>query len=419
LMLPDINGVFRGKWLAGADVQKLINGDVRLPLSTYAPNIFGQEVEAAGLGIVVGDPDGMLVPIKGTLNPIAWSDGQAAQVLVDMVNLDGGTTNLSPRGQLAAVVNRLHTDGFYPVVASELEFYIFQKRDSHDAAPMPPAGSPVAQNYDLEIMDAQAKILIEIEKVSKILNLPTDTMIAEYGPGQFEINFHHTRDILAAADTAMMFRRVVRSVVSKYGYEATFIAKPYLDYPGNGMHLHTSVLDADGVNIFDAADGVHPRLGHAIAGVLHTMRDMQAIFAPHYNSYRRFQPNSFAPTAPNWGQDDRRVGVRVPQSSGPGARFEHRICGADVNPYLAIAAILAGMHFGLEQKLTPPPPNGQADALTHNWEHAVDLFAGSDFTADVFGQRYRDVYAAVRRDEIAQFNNVISPMEYQTYLGRL
>ncbi|MCP5036234.1 MAG: glutamine synthetase, partial [Rhodobacteraceae bacterium] len=252
----------------------------------------------------------------------------------------------------------------------------------------------------------------------------TDTLIAEFGPGQFEINFHHTDDVMFAADMALWFRRLVRGVARMHGLEATFMAKPYADVPGNGMHVHASILDGKGANIFNAGKDLSPRLRAAVGGVLSTMRDCQAIFAPHMNSYRRFQPGSFAPSAPDWGFDNRAAAVRLPETSGPGARLEHRISGADVNPYLAITAILGGMLYGLDNTPDLPLPLDDVDAspappLTDNWSQAVEDFSASEFTAEVFGSRYRDLYAQVRRDEIAQLTREISQVEYRTYLGRM
>ena len=269
-------------------------------------------------------------------------------------------------------------------------------------------------------------MLEEIKEAARQQGLPTDTLIAEYGPGQFEINFHHTDDVLAAADTALLFRRLVRMVASKHGYEATFMAKPYAQHPGNGMHAHVSLVDEAGTNVLAAetpGDLADP-MRHAIAGTLATMRDLQAIFAPHLNSYRRLQPKSFAPSAPEWGFDHRAAAIRLPETSGKAARLEHRISGADVNPYLALAAILGGILYGLEhqpdlQLQIDHPDAKPQPLLTHDWSTAVERFAESEVAADVFGQAFRDLYAIVRREEIAELTTVISPVEYSAYLSRL
>ncbi|SLN37682.1 Gamma-glutamylputrescine synthetase PuuA [Pseudoruegeria aquimaris] len=425
LMLCDLNGVLRGKWLPGEGAAKLAKGGVRLPLSTYAPNIFGEEVPATGLGIVVGDPDGEIRPIPGSLQRVPWVGGNVAQVQVVMTDDSGEVSYLCPQARLQAVLDRFTARGAHPVVATELEFYLLQKRDSPEAPPVPPTGSPTAQNYDLDVLRRLEHVLKDITDACATQGLATDTLIAEYGPGQFEINFHHTQDVLAAAETALHFKRLVSEIADSHDYEATFMAKPYADYPGNGMHAHMSLVDGAGKNLFDAGtDAPSPLLKQAVAGVLATMRDLQAVFAPHMNSYRRFLPESFAPCAPDWGRDHRGAAVRIPEVSGPGARLEHRICGADVNPYLALAGILGGVLYGLENDPPLPlpldDPNAKpAQRLTHDWRQAVERFAASEAAADIYTAAYRDVYVAVRRDEIARMMTEITPAEYRTYLSRL
>jgi len=428
LMLCDLNAILRGKWLPGDDENKLAAGGVRLPLSTYAPNILGEEVEATGLGIAIGDPDGRLFPVPGTLKPVPWSaPGQhVAQVLVEMTDETGEVAPTSPRQLLERVLDRFTAKGLTPVVATELEFYLYKPRDAREDAPEPPERSPLAQNYDLEVLERTQAILDDILAGAQAQGLAPDTLIAEYGPGQFEINFHHTDDVLTAADDALIFRRLVRGTARRHGMSATFMAKPYADHPGNGMHAHVSIADADGKNVFDdGGDAPSALLKQAVAGTLATMADLQAVFAPHMNSYRRFQPNSFAPHAPDWGIDNRAAAVRLPEVSGPGARLEHRIAGADTNPYLVLAAVLGGIIHGLDNPDLPLPlplddENGaHAAPLTADWATAVDTFAASDIAAAVFGTAYRDIYTAVRRDEIAQLTTAISQIEYRTYLGRL
>ncbi|MEO1676657.1 MAG: glutamine synthetase family protein [Pseudomonadota bacterium] len=422
-MLCDLNGVLRGKWLPGEAADKLTKGAVRLPLSTYAPNILGEEVPESGLGIVVGDPDGVLTPIPGTLKPVPWFKG-AAQVLVEMNEVDGSAFPYSPRRVLQAVLDRFADRGLHPVVATELEFYVVQRRAAPDEPPKPPDPSPTAQNYCLEVLARHDEMLTEILAACAAQGLDTDTLIAEYGPGQFEINFHHTADVQAAAETAVLFRRLVRGVTDDYGLEATFMAKPYADSPGNGMHAHVSVIDDQGANVFSAESGLGPELAGALAGCIVTAPDLQAVFAPHLNSYRRFQPMSFAPSAPDWGFDNRAAGLRLPATAGPAARLEHRIAGADVNPYLMLTAVLGGMLWGLEHRPPLPPALDAPDAtpaepLTADWATAVDRLATSPIAADILGTRYRDAYVAVRRDEIMKLTSQITRLEYRTYLTRL
>lgn len=426
LMLCDVNAILRGKWLPGEEVEKLTHGEVRLPLSTYAPSIFGWEVEETGFGIVVGDPDGELVPVASTLRPVPWVDGNTAQVLVEMTDETGDISVLSTRRILSRLLDKLAAEGLHPVVATELEFYIVKSRTDSSAAPEPPDRLPEAQNYDLEVLRRKEEILNDILSSAEQLGLPTDTLIAEYGPGQFEINFHHTDDVLAAADTALMFRRLVRAVVTNHGFEATFMAKPYADAPGSGMHAHVSMLNDAGENIFASPDDetVADNLKFAVGGVLSSMRELQAIFAPHLNSYRRFQVGSFAPARIEWGYDNRGAAVRLPEICGMGARLEHRICGADVNPYLALAAILGGMHHGLRNRIDPGAPilgesQPTAQRLSHDWVRSVERLERSELAAEILGKTFRDVYVTLRKTEIAELTTIIAPHEYSTYLSRL
>ena len=426
LMLCDINAVLRGKWLPGDQVSKFEEGAVRLPLSTYAANIMGYEVEETGLGIAVGDPDGIIVPVAGSLKPVPWANGNVAQVLVEMTDETGEISALSPRSRLQKVAAEFSEAGLRPVVATELEFYILKKRAEATDPPEAPDGLPDAQNYDLDVLSQTEDLMTEILDACRIQGIATDTLIAEYGPGQFEVNFHHTDDVLQAADIALLFKRLVIGIVNNHGMEATFMAKPYAEEPGNGMHVHASVLNAAGENIFaDADEGeVSPTLGKAVAGVIHTMREMQAVFAPHMNSYRRFGPGSFAPTAPDWGIDHRGAGIRLPATSGPAARLEHRIAGADVNPYLVLSAVLGGMMHGLNTDLplpSPLDPDGAntAEPLTHDWRTAVAAFEASAFAEHVFGTEYHHVYAAIRQNEIKELTAIISEVEYRYYLSRL
>ena len=427
LLLCDLNAILRGKWLPGNQADKLANGKVRLPLSTYAPNILGLEVEATGLGIVAGDPDGVAVPIPGSLKPVPWMKGNVAQVLIELEEREGEISELSTRKQLANTLNSFAAKGWKPVAAAELEFYVIQARQTPDHAPTPPVDSPEAQNYDMELLQRSSEFLDEILSACEQQGLATDTLIAEYGPGQFEVNFHHSDDTLNTADTALLFRRIVRGVVANHGMEATFIAKPYRDYPGNGMHLHCSIIDDKGVNIFapeKTADEASPRLKDAVAGALATMREAQAVFAPHMNSLRRFGPNSFAPTAPEWGYDHRGAAVRIPEINGIGARLEHRISGADVNPYLAITAILGGMLFGMENKPVLPQPldahaSTHAEALSADWSQVIKQFSDSAFTKALFGEHYHHVFTQVKRNEMEALLTIISTAEYRHYLSRL
>jgi glutamine synthetase len=421
LLFPTINGIFRCKWLPPADIAKLAKGGLRLPISTYALDTWGWDVEATGLGAVSGDPDGIGIPVLDSLARIPWTKHPAAQILMTMVTMDGEPCRYDPRQILAGAVSRFKNIGLTPVVATELEFFFTKPLGAGSIAPEPPFETANGNLCNLDVLAAYDDVLHDIRKFCDAQGVAADVVLAEAGNGQFELNFKHVADAVVAADQAILFKRIVIGTAQKHGMDATFMAKPYGDDVGSGMHVHVSLIDENGDNVLSSSDGVGLKLQHAIGGVLATMRELQAIFAPNLNSYRRFQPNSFAPVSPVWGLDHRGVAVRVPESAGPGARLEHRICGADVNPHLAITAILGGMRIGLEKQIDPGPPietgNGVADdRLHHDWTSTVDEFAQSAAVEDIFGDDFRRVYSALRHSEIEALSKMVSDVEYRTYL---
>jgi len=425
LLFPDMNGVMRGKWYAPDSADKLVGGKVRLPMSTYALDIMGNDVDETGLALATGDPDGYGWPVPGTLATKPWSPSPAAQVLMTMTTPAGDPVVYDPRTRLAAVVDRLAARGLTAVVATELEFYLHAPVET-GAAPVPPKGLEGAQVYDMSAVASLAPCLEDIQHACAVQGIAADVLIAEFGPGQFEINFHHNTDALAMADQSILFKRLVKGCARAHDLRASFMARPYGGaHAGSGMHAHVSLIDAQGRNIFDGGgDEVAETLRHAVGGALATMRPLQAVFAPHANSYRRFQPGSYAPTLASWGLDHRGVAVRLPEISGPGARLEHRICGADVNPYLALAGILGGIETGLARAVEPPPRVQDAAEVTgarlhHDWFSAVEEFGGSDAARHIFGDAFHHAYTHIRLSEVAQLAEQVSDVEYRTYLHKL
>ena len=329
LLFPDLNGILRGKWLPIEEIGKLSSGGIRLPTSTYALDIWGEDVDATGLALDRGDPDGIGRPVPGTLTRVPWASRPTGQVLMGLSATDAQDrpSRFDPRQRLAEVLDRFAARGLTPVVATELEFYLFDPDSPPNGPPRPPAGAPsdpiavTTQLYDLDVMASQQPLLDAIRDHCAVQAIPAGAAIAEFGPGQFEINMHHVPDALAAADHGVLFRRLVRNTARCHGLEATFMPKPYADHSGSGMHVHVSLLDRNGANIFAAESGVATPLAHAVGGLKASMADMMAVFAPHANSYRRFQPRFYVPLSPNWGLDHRGVAIRVPATSDMAARW--------------------------------------------------------------------------------------------------
>jgi glutamine synthetase len=200
-------------------------------------------------------------------------------------------------------------------------------------------------------------LLAHISAACSAQRIPAGTALAEYGPGQFEVNLHHSANVAGACDQAIRFKRLVRGVATQHGMEATFMAKPYAEMAGSGAHLHVSLLDENGRNVFASTDPAgNDILRHAIGGLATTMSDAMLIFAPTINSYRRYRAQAYVPLNPSWGVNNRGVALRIPVSDAENRRVEHRVAGADANPYLLTAAVLAGIHPGQTRQLDPVAP---------------------------------------------------------------
>jgi glutamine synthetase len=428
--ISDLNGVARGKLVPADMLEKMAGGGMKLPVSTLGLDIFGNDVAESGNALEIGDPDGNLIPIDATLAPMLWAGRPTAQLQCMMTDAGGAQVcGYDPRGVLAQVTGRAQAMGYRPVMALELEFYLIDPND-----PLPPV-NPVAggrldrsQIYDMEVMRAFEPIIAGITRAAQALGAPAETVICEFGAGQFEMNLRHVADPLAAADHMIALKRAIRGVARGHGLDASFMPKPFGEMSGSGMHIHLSLVDEAGNNVFDGnGQGANPLIGNpligkAVAGLLGSMADCMLIFAPHHNSYRRFIPGSYAPMVAAWGYDNRSVPVRVPESAGKGARVEHRVSGSDANPYLLAAAVLAGALDGIERGLEPGAPvgreagTGDGAALPLSWAMAEQGFAESRFVADWLGAEFQHVYAAMKRQERATLLARVSDVEYAAYL---
>jgi len=429
----DLAGAAKGKWLARDKAIGLDDKGLPIPLSVFAQDAWGCDVAAAGLAFGTGDPDGTGFPIAGRFARVPWLAGHVAQAFLALRDAGGGPAPADPRGALAAVVARYAARGLTPVVAVELEFYLYRLEHG---LPVPPDGTGRAswrRNDTLSTgaLAAHQPLIDAILDAARAIGIPADGVISEAGPGQFELNILHRADAVAMADDAMLLRRIVRGLAQSHGLGATFMAKPYGDASGSGMHIHASVNDASGANVLADADtgAPAPMLFHAVAGLVAAMPETMLAFAPNANSFRRFRPDAHAPMSAGWGHDDRSAAIRVIDGAraGGGAkatRIEHRISGADANAYLALAAMLGAMLQGIEARTMPPPSQdprdpGAGEPLPVEWGAAIDRFAASDKAAGIFGERLRDILVACKRQDRAAFLSHIDRFEYDTYLNLL
>ncbi|MBU3030471.1 glutamine synthetase family protein [Paracoccus marinaquae] len=422
----DLNGVMRGKRVPVDQLEKILKGELRMPLSLLGMDIWGEDIEGNELVFDTGDADGLCDFTGRPLIPVDWITRPAAFAQLWMRQEDGTPFPGDPRRALAAVADRFATLGLTPVVATELEFYVV---DPSEAAPQPPRSPITGKRLDSD----GALSLDELQHFDAFLNdvydgcraqgIPADSAISENGAGQFEINLLHVADPLRAADDAILFKRLVRGIARRHGFAATFMAKPYGDRAGSGMHVHFSLVDAEGRNVFDdGGDAGTDLLRHAVSGLLGTMQENTLVFAPHENSFRRLLPGAHAPAAVAWGYENRTVAIRIPGGSPRARRIEHRVAGADANPYLVLASILGGALLGIEGKWQPPEPvEGDAyalalDTLPPDWASAIDAFSRGSHVQQIYSKRLRRMFVQCKLQELRRFTRHVTDFEYHSYL---
>jgi glutamine synthetase len=429
LLLPDQMGIPRGKRVTVAELEGIHRNGLLLPASMFALDVLGGTIQSTGLGFDEGDADRPCLPIPGSLAAVPWLGEHVAQMQVAMCDHDRTPFFGDPRQVLEQVLGRFRQRGLTPVMAVELEFYFVDRERTAQGHAQPPC-QPLSgrrehktQINSMAELDEYSAVLMAIDAAARAQDLPAGTVLAEYGPGQFEVNLHHVADALLACDHAIRLKRLVKGVALAHGLDATFMPKPYRDHAGSGTHLHVSLLDRDGRNIFAADDPQGaPALKHAIGGLAATINDSMAVCAPTANSYRRFQPEAYVPLNPSWSVNNRGVAFRVPAGSPDSRRVEHRVAGADANPYLLAAMVLGGMLHGIEHELDPGPVlagNAYRDTtptIPLTWPEALAAFERSEFARQCLGERFARLYALTRRGEMQDFNSHISTLEYSWYL---
>lgn len=426
--LTDPSGVQRGKILRRPELLGAYRNGRPLPCSILSLDIRGADVEETGLVWEEGDSDRVCRPIAGTLCPVPWRDSPTAQLLLTSYERDGRPTEADPRHALARVVEACKARGLHPVTAVELEFYLLDGEAAAELRAEPPTAPNGFRQADLQAYLMQdlsdfSGFLDGLYEAAEATGLPARTLISEYSPGQLEVVLEHRTDALRACDDAILWKRLVKAVAENHGYAATFMAKPYGDRAGSGMHLHVSFADEAGRNLFAGDEPAGNALLRAsIAGLEATMAEGMALFAPNANSYRRFRANSYAPVGPAWAIDNRSVPIRVTAGPPSARHLEHRVCGADANPYVALAAVLAGMLEGVEAGLEPSVPitgNGYAQiapSLPRHWPDALARARRSEVLKRRLGERFHDVFLTVKEAECDRFFAEVSDRDFAWYL---
>jgi glutamine synthetase len=429
LLIADLNGIYRGKRVYPDTLEHVYEDGVQLAKSLFASDITGATSEYAGSGLQTGDMDCVCLPLPDTLYRIPWKARPTAQLQMVMREPGGEPYGGDPQSIVDGIVGRFSEMGLTPVVAIELEFYLIDRERDPNNEPQR-ALSPVTgrrqsatQVYSIADLDDYSNFIDDVMEATRVQNIPGDVAVAEYAPGQYEINLHHQADAQSACRHGLWLKRLIKGVAEKHRFNATFMPKPFRGLAGNGTHVHVSLIDAEVSNVFAPGGIDNKLLRNAIAGLLVTMPEAMLVLAPGANSYRRFAPGMYVPMTPNWGFNNRTVAVRVPAGGPTSTRIEHRVAGADANPYLLTACVLAGMHYGIANELEPPAVStgdtcgdGLVPGLPDSWPKAIDSFESAKILPEYLGNAFCNLFITTKRQEAELFAVETTPLEYEWYL---
>jgi len=421
-VIADLPGIARGKAVPASKWEK--QAFFHLPNSIFFQTITGDWGEASTDGFT--EPDMTLRPDYATTTAAPWAADGTLQVIHDAFDQSGDPIESAPRNVLRRVIELYRAEGWTPIIAPEMEFFLVG-RNVAPAKPIEPmmgrTGRPAAgrQAYSMTAVDDYGPVIDDIYEYAEVQGFEIDGITQEGGAGQLEINLLHG-DPVDLADQVFYFKRLIREAALKHDCFATFMAKPIEGEPGSAMHIHQSVLNADGHNIFTGPQGGETdAFFHYIGGLQEHMPSVIAVLAPYVNSFRRYVRDHAAPINLEWGRDNRTTGIRIPISDPKARRIENRLSGMDCNPYLGIAASLACGYLGMVNEIRPDKRfSGDAyeaeDAIPSGPFAALDLFDAATDMHDVLGPEFARVFSIVKRAEYNEFLQVISPWEREHLL---
>ncbi|MCA0205674.1 MAG: glutamine synthetase family protein [Proteobacteria bacterium] len=433
ILLHDSNGIGRGKIIRRHELMSVFEGGRHLPISILGLDIVGEDVHETGLIWDAGDGDLRAWPVPGTLVPLHGTEPARAEMFLGQYHLDGTPMLSDPRHALARQVEALTERGLYPSAAFELEFFLLDPERDAMGRVQPARDvldgrfSAKTEVYSVDQLIGMQPLFTDIYAGAAAAGITAETLISEYAPGQYELTLKYRDDVLTAADDLVRLKRIVRAQARRHGVVACFMAKPIADYAGSGMHLHVSLRDAGGRNVFAEAPGAGwtETIRHALGGLKQTMGESMLVFAPHANSWRRFASQSYAPVSPSWGVNNRSVALRIPAGDLRARRIEHRPSGVDANPYLVAATVLAGIRKGLDERIDPGPETtgnayeAETGDMPRDWRAAIEAATGSAFLKDALGAEMHRTFTAVKAAEYARVARTIADVDYDLYLHRV
>ncbi|MFD8807335.1 glutamine synthetase family protein [Streptomyces sp. NPDC059597] len=426
LAFPDMQGRLQGKRFAARFFLDEVLGhgtegcNYLLAVDTEMNTVDGYAMSSWDRGY----GDFAMRPDPATLRRLPWHPGTAF-LLADLAWEDGSPVTAAPRQILRRQLDRLAALGYTAQVGTELEFIVF--KDSYERAWDANYRdlTPVNQyNVDYSILGTGRvePLLRRLRNDMAGAGLTVESAKGECNPGQHEIAFRYD-EALVTCDHHALYKTGAKEIAAQEGVSLTFMAK-FNEREGNSCHIHLSLADASGGNAMAGPDGMSDMMRHFLAGQLAALRDFSLLYAPNINSYKRFQPGSFAPTAVAWGYDNRTCALRV-VGHGRSLRFENRLPGGDVNPYLAVAGLVAAGLYGIEQGLELPEPcagNAYAAEYDHvpaTLREAADVWAASALAKEAFGEEVVAHYLNMARVELAAFDAAVTDWELRRSFERL
>ena len=423
-LVPDMTGNARGKFIPA---RKFLKQESRLPEGILAQTVTGEYSEDFWdlLGTIDGDM--LLEPDPDTIRMVPWANEITGQIIHDCFTKDGKSHDFSSRAILKKILKLYEHENLMPVIAPEMEFYLVEKNPNPGLPLKPPMGrsgrpETARQSYSIDAANEFESFVERMYNCCEKMNLDIDTLIHESGAAQLEVNFVHG-DPLSIADQVFTFKRAVREIAFKEGMYATFMAKPMASEPGSATHIHQSILNkSDKRNIFSSEKGKYSdQFFNYIGGLQKYTPYVMSLYAPNVNSYRRFTREISAPINLHWGYDNRTTGLRIPDADPENYRIENRFPGADVNPYLSIAATLACGFLGMKNKVKPTKAyEGNAYEqdfdVPRNLEEALRGLQENSEITQIFGDKFIQLYTSIKLVEFEQFNQVISSWEREHLL---
>ncbi|MEU5119833.1 glutamine synthetase family protein [Streptomyces asoensis] len=430
LAFPDMQGRLQGKrFAAGFFLDEVLRNGTEgcnylLAVDTEMNTVDGYAMSSWDRGY----GDFAMRPDLSTLRRVPWNAGTAL-LIADLAWNDGSPVVAAPRQILRRQLERLAEHGYTAQVGTELEFIVF--KDTYEQAwdanyrGLTPANQ---YNIDYSVLGTGRiePLLRRIRNEMAGAGLTVESAKGECNPGQHEIAFRYD-EALVTCDQHAIYKTGAKEIAAQEGVSLTFMAK-YNEREGNSCHIHLSLTDADGTNVM-AGDsgpggGMSDVMRYFLAGQLAALRDFSLLYAPNINSYKRFQPGSFAPTAVAWGHDNRTCSLRV-VGHGRSTRFENRLPGGDVNPHLAVAGLVAAGLYGIEHQLPLPDPC-PGNAYTAEYAHvpttlreAARLWADSPIALAAFGEEVVAHYANMARVELEAFDAAVTDWELRRSFERL